>query len=147
MRDLRREGRRPQPVQVFADAMLKQSRTGLSMTRLRHALIVRSCSCTISRWFADHGRGDRMEIAAAWHTPSWADLAVDVLPLAKKRPDVAIAVALNNRASGEDSCDELNTDLSVSINLSRGQFEQSNLLQTIRERWKRAGFRAEPAVN
>jgi diguanylate cyclase (GGDEF)-like protein len=133
-----KEGGRNQ-YQVFADAMLKQSQDRLSMdTALRHAL-------TREELFLHYqplvslttGRVIGMESLLRWHHPKLGVISPSTfIPLAE---ETGLIVAIGEWALKQSCkqakilCDELNTDLTVSVNLSPRQFEQSNLLQTIRE--------------
>lgn len=140
-----KEGGRNQ-YQVFADAMLKQSQDRLSMdTALRHAL-------TREELFLHYqplvslttGRVIGMESLLRWHHPKLGVISPSMfIPLAE---ETGLIVAIGEWALKQSCkqakilCDELNTDLSVSINLSPRQFEQSNLLQTIREALEESGL-------
>jgi diguanylate cyclase (GGDEF)-like protein/PAS domain S-box-containing protein len=125
--------------QVFADAMLKQSQDRLSMDMaLRHAL-------TREELFLHYqplvslttGRVIGMESLLRWHHPKHGIISPSTfIPLAE---ETGLIVAIGEWALKQSCkqakalCDELKMDLSVSINLSPRQFEQSNLLQVIRE--------------
>ena len=140
-----KEGGRNQ-FQVFADAMLKQSQDRLSMdTALRHAL-------TREELFLHYqplvslttGRVIGMESLLRWHHPKLGVISPSTfIPLAE---ETGLIVAIGEwalRRSCKQAkllCDELKMDLSVSINLSPRQFEQSNLLQTIKEALEESGL-------
>jgi diguanylate cyclase (GGDEF)-like protein/PAS domain S-box-containing protein len=140
-----KEGGRNQ-YQVFADAMLKQSQDRLSMdTALRHAL-------TREELFLHYqplvslttGRVIGMESLLRWHHPKLGVISPGTfIPLAE---ETGLIVAIGEWALKQSCkqakalCDELKIDLSVSINLSPRQFEQSNLLQTIREALEQSGL-------
>jgi diguanylate cyclase (GGDEF)-like protein/PAS domain S-box-containing protein len=140
-----KEGGRNQ-YQVFADAMLKQSQDRLSMdTALRHAL-------TREELFLHYqplvslttGRVIGMESLLRWHHPKLGVISPGTfIPLAE---ETGLIVAIGEWALKQSCkqakilCDELNTDLTVSVNLSPRQFEQSNLLQTIREALEESGL-------
>ena len=140
-----KEGGRNQ-YQVFADAMLKQSQDRLSMdTALRHAL-------TREEMFLHYqplvslstGRVIGMESLLRWHHPKHGVISPSTfIPLAE---ETGLIVAIGEWALKQSCkqakrlCDELKIDLSVSINLSPRQFEQSNLLQVIREALEESGL-------
>ncbi len=125
--------------QVFADAMLKQSQDRLSMdTALRHAL-------TREELFLHYqplvslttGRVIGMESLLRWHHPKLGVISpATFIPLAE---ETGLIVAIGEWAMKQSCkqakmiCDDLGMDLSVSVNLSPRQFEQSNLLQVIDE--------------
>jgi diguanylate cyclase (GGDEF)-like protein/PAS domain S-box-containing protein len=132
--------------QVFADAMLKESQERLSMdTALRHAL-------TREELFLHYqplvslttGRVIGMEALLRWHHPKLGVVSpATFIPLAE---ETGLIVAIGEWAlkqsckQGKALCDELGMDLSVSVNLSPRQFEQSNLLQVIDEALELSGL-------
>ncbi len=140
-----KEGGRNQ-YQVFADVMLKQSQDRLSMdAALRHAL-------TREELFLHYqplvslttGRVIGMESLLRWHHPKHGVISPSTfIPLAE---ETGLIVAIGEWALKQSCkqakmlCDELKMDLSVSINLSPRQFEQSNLLQVIREALDESGL-------
>jgi diguanylate cyclase (GGDEF)-like protein/PAS domain S-box-containing protein len=132
--------------QVFADAMLKESQERLSMdTALRHAL-------TRDELFLHYqplvslttGRVIGMESLLRWHHPKLGVVSpATFIPLAE---ETGLIVAIGEWALKQSCkqakalCDELGMDLSVSVNLSPRQFEQSNLLQVIDEALEASGL-------
>ena len=135
--------------QVFADAMLKESQDRLSMdTALRHAL-------TREELFLHYqplvslttGRVIGMESLLRWHHPKLGVISpATFIPLAE---ETGLIVAIGEWAM-KQSCkqakairDDLGMDLSVSVNLSPRQFEQSNLLQVIGEALEDSGLPAK----
>jgi diguanylate cyclase (GGDEF)-like protein/PAS domain S-box-containing protein len=132
--------------QVFADAMLKQSQDRLSMdTALRHAL-------TREELFLHYqplvslttGRVIGMESLLRWHHPKLGVISpATFIPLAE---ETGMIVPIGEWALKQSCkqakaiCDDLGMDLSVSVNLSPRQFEQSNLLQVIDEALDESGL-------
>jgi len=143
-----KEGGRNQ-YQVFADAMLKQSQDRLSMdTALRHSL-------TREELFLHYqplvslttGRVIGMEALLRWHHPKHGVISpATFIPLAE---ETGLIVAIGEWAlkqackQAKFLCDSLGMDLSVSVNLSPRQFEQSNLLQVIDEALEESGLPAK----
>ena len=135
--------------QVFADAMLKESQDRLSMdTALRHAL-------TREELFLHYqplvslttGRVIGMEALLRWHHPKLGVISpATFIPLAE---ETGLIVAIGEWAMKQSCkqakaiCEDLGMDLSVSVNLSPRQFEQSNLLQVIGEALDDSGLPAK----
>ncbi|HEV2647394.1 MAG TPA: EAL domain-containing protein [Acidobacteriaceae bacterium] len=135
--------------QIFAEAMLKESQERLSMdTALRHALIrdelVLHYQPIVS---LPTGRVIGMEALLRWHHPRLGIISpTTFVPLAE---ETGLIVAIGEWAlkrscqQAKMLCDALGIDLSVSVNLSPRQFEQSNLLQIIDEALAESGLPAK----
>jgi diguanylate cyclase (GGDEF)-like protein/PAS domain S-box-containing protein len=135
--------------QVFAEEMLKQSQDRLSMdTALRHAL-------TREELFLHYqplvslttGRVIGMEALLRWHHPKLGVISpATFIPLAE---ETGLIVPIGEWAlkqsckQAKGLCDDLGMELSVSVNLSPRQFEQSNLLQVIDEALEESGLPAK----
>jgi diguanylate cyclase (GGDEF)-like protein/PAS domain S-box-containing protein len=132
--------------QVFAEAMLKESQERLSMdTALRHALIREELFLHYQPIVSlTTGRVVGMESLLRWHHPRLGIISpATFIPLAE---ETGLIVAIGEWAlkrscqQARAFCDELGMDLSVSVNLSPRQFEQSNLLQVIDEALEESGL-------
>ncbi len=132
--------------QVFADAMLKQSQDRLSMdTALRHALMREELFLHYQPLVSlTTGRVIGMESLLRWHHPKLGVISpATFIPLAE---ETGLIVAIGEWAMKQSCkqakaiCDDLGMDLSVSVNLSPRQFEQSNLLQVIGEALEDSGL-------
>jgi diguanylate cyclase (GGDEF)-like protein/PAS domain S-box-containing protein len=125
--------------QVFSEAMLKESQERLSMdTALRHALVREELFLHYQPLVSlTTGRVIGMEALLRWHHPKLGVISpATFIPLAE---ETGLIVAIGEWAlkrscqQAKSLIDELGMDLSVSVNLSPRQFEQSNLLQVIDE--------------
>ena len=132
--------------QVFAEEMLKQSQDRLSMdTALRHALAREELFLHYQPLVSlTTGRVIGMESLLRWHHPKLGVVAPSTfIPLAE---ETGLIVAIGEWAMKQSCkqakmiCDDLGMDLSVSVNLSPRQFEQSNLLQVIDEALEESGL-------
>ena len=135
--------------QIFSDAMLKESQERLSMdTALRHALIREELFLHYQPLVSlTTGRVIGMEALLRWHHPKLGVIAPSTfIPLAE---ETGLIVAIGEWALRQSCvqakalCDELNMDLSVSVNLSPRQFEQHNLLQVISDALELSGLPAK----
>ncbi|HEV2620400.1 MAG TPA: EAL domain-containing protein, partial [Acidobacteriaceae bacterium] len=132
--------------QVFAEAMLKESQERLSMdTALRHALVREELFLHYQPIVSlSTGRVVGMEALLRWHHPRLGVISpATFIPLAE---ETGLIVAIGEWAlkracqQAKALCDELDMDLSVSVNLSPRQFEQSTLLQVIDEALAESGL-------
>ena len=135
--------------QVFSDAMLKESQDRLSMeTALRHAMAREELFLHYQPLVSlTTGRVIGMESLLRWHHPKLGVISpANFIPLAE---ETGLIVAIGEWAmkrscqQAKTLCDELGMDLSVSVNLSPRQFEQSNLLQVIDEALEDSGLPAK----
>jgi diguanylate cyclase (GGDEF)-like protein/PAS domain S-box-containing protein len=134
--------------QIFSDAMLKESQERLSMdTALRHALVREELFLHYQPLVSlTTGRVIGMEALLRWHHPKLGVISpATFIPLAE---ETGLIVAIGEWAmkrschQAKAICDELGMDLSVSVNLSPRQFEQSNLLKVIEEAIDESGLPA-----
>jgi diguanylate cyclase (GGDEF)-like protein/PAS domain S-box-containing protein len=132
--------------QVFSEMMLKESQERLSMdTALRHALVREEMFLHYQPIVSlTTGRVIGMEALLRWHHPRLGVISpATFVPLAE---ETGLIVAIGEWAlkrscqQARSFCDELGMDLSVSVNLSPRQFEQSNLLQVIEEALEHSGL-------
>ncbi len=132
--------------QVFSEAMLKESQERLSMdTALRHALVREELFLHYQPLVSlTTGRVIGMEALLRWHHPKLGVISpATFIPLAE---ETGLIVAIGEWAlkrscqQAKTLCDELGMELSVSVNLSPRQFEQSNLLQVIGEALEESGL-------
>jgi diguanylate cyclase (GGDEF)-like protein/PAS domain S-box-containing protein len=132
--------------QVFSEAMLRESQERLSMdTALRHALVREELFLHYQPIVSlSTGRVIGMESLLRWHHPKLGVISpATFIPLAE---ETGLIVAIGEWAlkrscqQAKFLCDELNMDLSVSVNLSPRQFEQNNLLQMINEALEESGL-------
>jgi len=135
--------------QVFSEAMLKESQERLSMdTALRHALVREELFLHYQPLVSlTTGRVIGMEALLRWHHPKLGVISPSTfIPLAE---DTGLIIAIGEWAlkqsciQAKTLCDELGMDLSVSVNLSPRQFEQSNLLQVVDEALEISGLPAK----
>jgi len=135
--------------QVFSEAMLKESQERLSMdTALRHALVREELFLHYQPLVSlTTGRVIGMEALLRWHHPKLGVISpATFIPLAE---ETGLIIPIGEWAlkrscqQAKDLRDELGMDLSVSVNLSPRQFEQSNLLQVIDEALEESGLRPE----
>jgi diguanylate cyclase (GGDEF)-like protein/PAS domain S-box-containing protein len=140
-----KEGGRNQ-YQIFSDAMLKESQERLSMDMaLRHALIREELFLHYQPLVSlTTGRVIGMEALLRWHHPKLGVISPSTfIPLAE---ETGLIVAIGEWALKQSCvqakalCDELEMDLSVSVNLSPRQFEQHNLLQVISDALETSGL-------
>jgi len=134
--------------QMFADAMLKASQDRMSMdTALRHALAREELFLHYQPLVSlTTGRVIGMEALLRWHHPKLGVIAPSTfVPLAE---ETGLIVPIGEWAM-KQSCmqakllsKELGMELSVSVNLSPRQFEQSNLLRVIEEALGDSGLKA-----
>jgi diguanylate cyclase (GGDEF)-like protein/PAS domain S-box-containing protein len=132
--------------QVFADAMLKESQDRMSMdTALRHALAREELFLHYQPLVSlTTGRVIGMEALLRWHHPKLGVISPSTfVPLAE---ETGLIVPIGEWAL-KQSCiqakqlsSELGIDLSISVNLSPRQFEQSNLLRIIEEALQDSGL-------
>ena len=117
--------------QMFTEAMLKESQERLSMdTALRHALVREELFLHYQPLVSlTTGRVIGMEALLRWHHPKLGVIAPSTfIPLAE---DTGLIVAIGEWALRQSCmqakaiCDDLGMDLSVSVNLSPRQFEQT----------------------
>jgi diguanylate cyclase (GGDEF)-like protein len=134
--------------QVFAEAMLKESQERLSMdTALRHALVREELFLNYQPIVSlTTGRVIGMEALLRWHHPKLGVISpATFIPLAE---ETGLIVAIGEWAMKRSCmqakmlCEELQMDLSVSVNLSPRQFEQHNLLKVIEEALEESGLPA-----
>ena len=132
--------------QVFSEAMLRESQDRLSMdTALRHALVREELFLHYQPLVSlTTGRVIGMESLLRWHHPRLGVISpATFIPLAE---ETGLILAIGEWAlkrscqQAKILCDELGMDLSVSVNLSPRQFEQSNLLQVIGEALSASGL-------
>jgi diguanylate cyclase (GGDEF)-like protein/PAS domain S-box-containing protein len=135
--------------QMFADAMLKQSQERLSMdAALRHALVRDELFMHYQPLVSlSTGRVVGMESLLRWHHPKLGLLSPSIfIPLAEETGmiiPIGEWVMKQSCREAKTICDELGMDLSVSVNLSPRQFEQSNLLDIIGEALESSGLPAK----
>jgi diguanylate cyclase (GGDEF)-like protein/PAS domain S-box-containing protein len=135
--------------QMFSDAMLKASQERLSMdTALRHALSREELYLHYQPIVSlTTGRVIGMEALLRWHHPKLGMISpATFVPLAE---DTGLIVPIGEWAMKQACIQtkilsrELGMDLSISVNLSPRQFEQSNLLQVIEEALEESGLEAK----
>ena len=132
--------------QVFADAMLKRSQDRLSMDMaLRHALAREELFLHYQPLVSlSTGRVIGMESLLRWHHPKLGVISpATFIPLAEETGLIVPIGEWALRQSCKQAkaiCDDLGMELSVSVNLSPRQFEQSNLLQVIGEALEESGL-------
>ena len=135
--------------QVFADAMLKQSMDRMTMDlALRHALAREELFLHYQPLVSlTTGRVIGMEALLRWHHSKLGMIAPSsFISLAE---ETGLIVPIGEWAmkqaciEGKALCDELGMDLSMSVNLSPRQFEQSNLLQVIQDALDESGLPAK----
>jgi len=134
--------------QIFADAMLKESQDRMSMdTALRHALAREELFLHYQPLVSlTTGRVIGMEALLRWHHPKLGVISPSTfVPLAE---ETGLIVPIGEWAL-KQSCiqakqlsSELGIDLSISVNLSPRQFEQSNLIHVIEEALQDSGLPA-----
>jgi diguanylate cyclase (GGDEF)-like protein len=135
--------------QMFADAMLKQSQDRMSMdAALRHALVREELFMHYQPLVSlTTGRVVGMESLLRWHHPKLGMLSPSIfIPLAEETGmiiPIGEWVMKQSCREAKTICDDLGMDLSVSVNLSPRQFEQSNLLQVIGEALESSGLPAK----
>jgi diguanylate cyclase (GGDEF)-like protein/PAS domain S-box-containing protein len=135
--------------QMFADAMLKQSQDRMSMdAALRHALVRDELFMHYQPLVSlTTGRVVGMESLLRWRHPKLGMLSPSVfIPLAEETGlivSIGEWVMKQSCKEAKAICDDLGMDLSVSVNLSPRQFEQSNLLQVIGEALESSGLPAK----
>lgn len=132
--------------QLFSETMLKESQTRLSMdTALRHAL-TRDELFLHYQPLVSLSRGGviGMESLLRWHHPKLGVVPPSTfIPLAE---DTGLIVPIGEWALKQSCkqakviCDDLQTEFSVSVNLSPRQFEQENLLDVIRQALEESGL-------
>jgi diguanylate cyclase (GGDEF)-like protein/PAS domain S-box-containing protein len=134
--------------QMFSDAMLKASQDRLSMdTALRHALAREEMFLHYQPLVSlTTGRVIGMEALLRWHHPKLGMIAPSTfVPLAE---ETGLIVPIGEWALKQSCAQtkllsrELGMDLSVSVNLSPRQFEQSNLLDVIEQALADSGLKA-----
>jgi diguanylate cyclase (GGDEF)-like protein len=135
--------------QMFADAMLKQSQERMSMdSALRHALVRDELFMHYQPLVSlTTGRVIGMESLIRWHHPKLGLLSPSIfIPLAEETGmiiPIGEWVMKQSCREAKAICDDLGMDLTVSVNLSPRQFEQSNLLQIINDALESSGLPAE----
>ena len=135
--------------QMFADAMLRQSQERMSMdSALRHALVRDELFMHYQPLVSlTTGRVVGMESLIRWHHPKLGLLSPAIfIPLAEETGMIVPIGEWVMKQSCKEAkaiCDDLGMDLSVSVNLSPRQFEQSNLLQVINDALESSGLPAE----
>jgi EAL domain-containing protein (putative c-di-GMP-specific phosphodiesterase class I) len=135
--------------QMFADEMLKQSQDRMSMdAALRHALVRDELFMHYQPLVSlTTGRVVGMESLLRWHHPKLGLLAPSTfIPLAEETGmiiPIGEWVMKQSCMEAKTICDDLGMDLSVSVNLSPRQFEQSNLLQVIGDALESSGLPAK----
>lgn len=135
--------------QMFADAMLKRSQERMSMeAALRHALVRDELFMHYQPLVSlTTGCVVGMESLLRWHHPKLGLLSPSVfIPLAEETGMIVPIGEWVMKQSCKDAkaiCDDLGMDLSVSVNLSPRQFEQSNLLQVINDALDSSGLPAD----
>ena len=135
--------------QMFADAMLKQSQDRMSMdAALRHALVRDELFMHYQPLVSlTTGRVVGMESLLRWRHPKLGLLSPSVfIPLAEETGMIVPIGEWVMKQSCKEAkaiCDDLGMDLSVSVNLSPRQFEQSNLLEVIGEALESSGLPAK----
>ena len=134
--------------QTFSEAMLKASQERLSMdTALRHALAREEMYLHYQPIVSlTTGRVIGMEALLRWHHPKLGMVPPSVfVPLAE---ETGLIVPIGEWALKRSCLQaqllslELGMDLSISVNLSPKQFEQSNLLHVIEEALAESGLPA-----
>ena len=135
--------------QMFADAMLKQSQNRMSMdAALRHALVRDELFMHDQPLVSlTTGRVVGMESLLRWRHPKLGMLPPSVfIPLAEETGMIVPIGEWVMKQSCKEAkaiCDDLGIYLSVSVNLSPRQFEQSNLLEVIGEALQSSGLPAK----
>ena len=135
--------------QMFADAMLKESQERMSMdSALRHALARGELYLHYQPMVSmTTGRVVGMESLLRWRHPKLGLLSpATFIPLAEETGMIVLIgewVMKQSCLEAKSICDELGMDLSVSVNLSARQFEQSNLLQVIGDALQSSGLPAK----
>ena len=135
--------------QMFADAMLKQSQDRMSMdAALRHALVRDELFMHYQPLVSlTTGRVVGMESLLRWRHPKLGMLSPSIfIPLAEETGlivSIGEWVMKQSCKEAKAICDDLGMELSVSVNLSPRQFEQSNLLQVIGEALESSGLPAK----
>jgi len=135
--------------QMYADAMLKESQERMSMdSALRHALARGELYLHYQPMVSmTTGRVVGMESLLRWYHPKLGLLSPgNFIPLAEETGMIVPIgewVMKQSCLEAKSICDDLGMDLSVSVNLSPRQFEQSNLLQVISEALESSGLPAK----
>jgi len=135
--------------QMYADAMLKESQERMSMdSALRHALAREELSLHYQPLVSlTTGRVVGMESLLRWQHPKLGLLSPSsFIPLAEETGMIVPIgewVMKQSCREAKSICDDLGMDLSVSVNLSPRQFEQSNLLEVIAEALESSGLPAK----
>ena len=135
--------------QIFADAMLKQSQDRMSMdAALRHALVRDELFMHYQPLVSlTTGRVVGMESLLRWRHPKLGMLSPSIfIPLAEETGLIVTIgewVIKQSCKEAKAICDDLGMELSVSVNLSPRQFEQSNLLQIIGDALESSGLPAK----
>jgi diguanylate cyclase (GGDEF)-like protein/PAS domain S-box-containing protein len=143
-----KEGGRNQ-YQIFSEAMLKQSQDRLSMDNaLRHSLAREELFLHYQPLVSlTTGRVIGMEALLRWHHPKLGVVSpVTFIALAEETGQIVPIgewALKQSCTQAKGLCDELGMDLTVSVNLSPRQFEQSNLLQVIDEALADSGLAAK----
>ena len=135
--------------QMYADAMLKESQDRMSMdSALRHALARGELYLHYQPMVSlTTGRVVGMESLLRWRHPKLGLLSpASFIPLAEETGMIVPIgdwVMKQSCLEAKSICDDLGMELSVSVNLSPRQFEQSNLLQVIGEALEGSGLPAK----
>jgi diguanylate cyclase (GGDEF)-like protein len=135
--------------QMFADEMLKKSQDRMSMdAALRHALVRDELFMHYQPLVSlTTGRVVGMESLLRWRHPKLGLLAPSLfIPLAEETGmiiPIGEWVMKQSCLEAKTICDDLGMDLSVSVNLSPRQFEQTNLLQIIGDALESSGLPAK----
>jgi diguanylate cyclase (GGDEF)-like protein/PAS domain S-box-containing protein len=131
---------------VFSEAMLKESQERLSMdTALRHALVREELFLHYQPLVSlTTGRVIGMEALLRWHHPKLGVISpATFIPLAEETGlivSIGEWVLKRSCQQAKALCDELGMELSVSVNLSPRQLEQTSLLKVIEDALEISGL-------